>query len=299
MAAFELEIGEADAGERLDVLLARHAEGVSRASAKTLISEGLVRIDGRRAKKSQRLRLGERLTLDRLPAARDFHARPDPGLALRVLHETDDYVVVDKPAGVASHPLREDELGSVASALVARYPEMREVGYRKREPGILHRLDTHTSGVLLAARTSESFARLRELLRAGAIEKRYLARCVGKVEAPQVIDTPIANDPQNTKRVRACIDIREIKRLNAQAARTEILSSVPAPLGSLVEARANHARRHQVRVHLASIGHPLVGDTLYGAPRTDEAPHHLLHASAITIDGRTTTSSWNHEAFTD
>ena len=299
MAAFELEIGEGDAGERLDVLLARHAEGVSRASAKALIAEGLVRIDGRRAKKSQRLRLGERVTLDRLPDAWDFPARPDPKLVLRVLHETDDYVIVDKPAGVPSHPLREDELGSVAGALVARYPEMREVGYRKREPGILHRLDTHTSGVLLAARTPESFTRLRELLRAGAIEKRYLARCMGVVAAPQVIETPIANDPQNAKRVRACADPREIKRLNAQAARTEILSSAPAPLGSLVEVRANHARRHQIRVHLASIGHPLVGDTLYGAPRTEAAPHHLLHASSITIDGQATTSTWNHEVFAE
>jgi 23S rRNA pseudouridine1911/1915/1917 synthase len=297
MASLELQIADADAGERLDVVLARRVPGLSRASAKQLIADGEVRVNGRRPKKSQRLQQGDRIVLERLPGTKDFHARPDAELELPVLRETEEYVIVDKPAGMPSHPLREDELGTVANALVARYPEMREVGYRAREPGILHRLDTHTSGVLLAARTPVAFDRLRDLLRASAIEKRYLARCVGFVEAPQAIETPIANDPHNTKKVRACADPREIKRVNAQPARTEILSSEAAPLGSLVEARANHARRHQIRVHLASIGHPLVGDTLYGAPETEGIDHHLLHASSIEIDGVKVTSTWNHSVF--
>ena len=157
------------------------------------------------------------------------------------------------------------------------------MGYRNREPGILHRLDTDTSGVMLAARDQETFDALRRQLQAGQIEKRYLARCQGIVPAPIVIDTPIANDPRDRRKVRACIDPREIKRLRAQAARTELLVSTPAEHGSLVEVRADNARRHQIRVHLASIGHPLLGDTLYGGLTLENLDRHLLHAASITF----------------
>ena len=292
MPAVELEIEGDEAGERLDVFLARRIPELSRARAKVLIETGEVRVDGRRVKKSYALAAGDRVTLDSPPSPADFHAAPDPSLVLEVMLETDSYVVVDKPAGVPSHPLRQDELGTLAGALVARYPEMRGVGYRKREPGILHRLDTGTSGLMLAARDQPTFDQLRRMLQAGEIEKKYLARCVGVVPAPIAIDTPIATDPRDRRKVRVCTDPRELKRLGAQAARTEVLSSTPAEQGSLVELRANNARRHQIRVHLASIGHPLLGDPLYGGPPLD---HHLLHASSLRVGTlSTTTSSWNY-----
>lgn len=299
MPAVELEIGEDDVGERLDVLLARRLPELSRAKAKSLIDAGDVRVDGRRVKKSHALGLGERITVESLPGPVDFDAAPDPDLTIDVLLETEGYVLVDKPAGIPSHPLREGELGTLAGALVARYPEMRGVGYRRREPGILHRLDTDTSGLILAARDRETFGELRRMLQAGEIEKRYLARCHGVVRAPIVIDTPIANDPRDRRRVRACTDPREMKRLDAQAARTEVLTSTPAAHGSLVEVRANNARRHQIRVHLASIGHPLLGDTLYGGPSLEEPNHHLLHASFLRVGMEpAATSAWNHATST-
>ena len=289
----EIEIEGEEAGERLDLFLARRIPELSRARAKVLIETGEVRVDGRRVKKSYPLAAGDRVTLERVPGPVDFHAAPDRSLELEVLLETGSYVVVDKPAGVPSHPLREGELGTLAGALVARYPEMRGVGYRKREPGILHRLDTGTSGLMLAARNHQAFEELRRMLQAGEIEKRYLARCVGVVPAPIVIDTPIGTDPRDRRKVRVCTDPRERKRLGAQAARTEVLSSTPAEQGSLVELRANNARRHQIRAHLASIGHPLLGDALYGGPPLD---HHLLHASSLRVGTlSTTTSSWNYD----
>ena len=295
MAAMEFEVREDDAGERLDVILARRVEGLSRARAKALIAEGAVYVEGGPVKKSYVVSAGERISIDALPGPVDFHARPDPDLELAVLRETEDYVIVDKPAGVPSHPLKEDELGTVAGALVARYPEMRGVGYSNREPGILHRLDRDTSGLMLAARNQESFERLRRALRAGEIEKRYLARCVGDVAAPQSIDMPIANDPRDSRRVRVCSDPREIRRLGAKPALTEVLRSESAPGGSLVEVRANHARRHQIRAHLASIGHPLLGDTLYGGPELEDPKHHLLHAVSIRVGTLSTSSThWNH-----
>lgn len=296
MSVEELEIGEDEAGKRLDVLLADRFEMLSRARAKALIGEGGVYVDGRRVKKSYTVAAGDRVTLESLPDAVDFHAAPDPNLPIRILFETERYVVVEKSIGVPSHPLREGELGTLAGALVARYPEMRGVGYRNREPGILHRLDTYTSGAILAARDRASFASLREQLQAGEIEKRYLARCFGTLEAPIVIDTAIANDPRDRRKVRVCTDPREIKRLRAQPATTEVLGSRPAPHGSLIEVRANNARRHQIRAHLGSIGHPLLGDTLYGAPPLEHLKHHLLHAQSIRVGSRAAVvSDWNYE----
>jgi 23S rRNA pseudouridine1911/1915/1917 synthase len=283
MPAVELEIGEDDAGERLDVVLARRVPELSRARAKALIEGGEVRVGERRVKKGYMVAAGDRVTLASLPAPVDFHASPDLGLAIEVLLERNGYVVVDKPAGIPSHPLRKGELGTLAGALVSRYPEMRGIGYRNREPGILHRLDTDTSGVMLAARDQATFQALRGQLQAAEIEKKYLARCVGVVAAPLVIDSPIANDPRDRRKVRACLDPREIKRLHAQPARTEVLTSTSAEHGSLVELRANNARRHQIRAHLAFIGHPLLGDSLYGSPAVEGHDHHLLHALSLAF----------------
>ena len=225
MADFELEVTEEDAGQRIDVVLARRVPGLSRGRAKELVERGKARVDDRAVRKSHALSLGERVVVDELPPPTDFHAAPDPELPLRVLRETDDYVIVDKAAGVPSHPLQEGELGTLAGALVARYPEMRDIGYNQREPGIVHRLDTGTSGVVLAARNERAFEALRAQMKAGQIEKRYLARVVGFVEAPQRIESRIANDPRDRRRVRVCIDPREIKRLAAQPALTEALTS--------------------------------------------------------------------------
>ncbi len=298
MAARVIEVVESASGERLDVFLARQVPELSRARAKVMIDRGAVSVGGRTRTKGYRIRAGDRIELAELPDPVDFHCAPDPALDLVVLVETDDFVIVDKPAGIPSHPLRPEERGTLAGALVARYPEMREVGYRKREPGIVHRLDTGTSGVMLAARSERAFRELREELRAGRIEKRYLARCVGEVEAPRIIDAPIANDPRDRRKVRACSDPREIQRLGAQSARTEILGSTPSAAGTLVEVRANEARRHQIRVHLAYIGHPLLGDALYGGPVFEGAAHHLLHASAIRVGTvHAESNAWKYGCF--
>lgn len=291
MEGVELQVRGEEAGERLDAWLVSRFPELSRARVKTLIAEGSVRVNGRRAPKGTALQTGDRVTLDAPPRPTDFHAAPDEGVGLKIRFESDRFVVVEKPAGIASHPLREGEIGTVANFLVARYPEMRDVGYRKREPGIVHRLDTNTSGLMLAARTCEVFDALRAALVAGEIEKHYLARCRGLVGAPAVIAAPIAHDPRNRAKVRVCTDAREAERLGARHARTHIVESRPAPHGSLVELVANHARRHQIRVHLASIGHPLLGDTLYGGPAHHPPGHHLLHASMIRVDDVTVESA--------
>ena len=275
----ELEIEPVEAGLRLDVVLVRRVPGMSRAKAREMVEEGSIRVNGKSPRKGLRLAPGDRVVLSRAPAPSDFHAMPDPRQPLVIVHEDPWVVVIDKPAGVPSHPLREHELGTVAGALVARFPEMSGVGYRLREPGILHRLDTDTSGLMIAARDEITFERLRDALRGGAIDKRYVALVDGRLEGPTVIDLPIAPHPRDPRRVVTMDGVR-----GARPARTEVIEAKPIGVYTKVEVRANHATRHQVRAHLAAIGHPLVGDSLYGGSSLPPLARHFLHASRIQLE---------------
>jgi 23S rRNA pseudouridine1911/1915/1917 synthase len=196
---------------RLDVVLVQRVAGMSRAQARRLTSEGKVRINGRRAKKGDPLVPGDRVELEELPIPTDFTAAPDPDLPLAVVYEDARLVAVDKPPQVPSHPLRPDERGTVAGALAARYPEMRSVGYSPREPGIVHRLDTDTSGLLVAARDEATFDALRSDLKAGRWEKRYTAMVSGHLGAPRIVDFPLCRDPQDRRRVLACLLESEVR----------------------------------------------------------------------------------------
>ena len=254
--AFEIQSDEE--GLRLDVVLVRRVPAMSRKKARDMVEGGEVRVNDRPTRKGGRMVKGDRVTLARAPSRSEFAARPDGSMDLHVVHEDDFVVLIDKPAGVPSHPLREDEVGTVASALVARYPEMALVGYAAREPGILHRLDTDTSGLMIAARDEETFEHLRSDLRALRIDKRYRALVEGELE-PREIDRPIAPVPGDARRVRAHGRFRE------------------------VEVCARAATRHQIRAHLASIGRPLAGDVLYGGPLIPGLGRHFLHASEIRL----------------
>lgn len=280
----ELEIEPGEAGMRLDVVLVRRVPRMSRAKAREMVEAGAIRVNGRSPRKGLRLAPGDRVVLARAPAPSDFHARPDPRLPLAIVYEDAWIVVIDKPAGVPSHPLREHEVGTVASALVARYPETSGVGYRLREPGILHRLDTDTSGLLIAARDELTFATLRAALKEGRMDKRYLALVDGRVSAPRAIELAIAPHPRDSRRVVTLEAEQAMQLKGARAARTEIVSAEPSGVYTKVEVAASHATRHQVRAHLAAIGHPLVGDALYGGSALPGLSRHFLHASRIAFD---------------
>lgn len=273
----ELEVDESEHGLRLDVLLVRRVPDMTRKKAREMVEAGVITVNGKRPRKSYAVASGDRVTLSEAPSPSDFNARPDAELSLTIVHEDPWIVGVDKPAGVPSHPLHADEVGTVANALVARYPEMRGVGYSRREPGILHRLDTNTSGLMLATRDPKTFEALRKALSEGRIEKRYFALVVGRVDQRFVIDLPIAPHPRDPKRVQAS------DRVKGTPARTEILHFEPHGDFTLVEVSAPHATRHQVRAHLAAIGHPLAGDVLYGGPEIVGLGRHFLHASHIEL----------------
>jgi 23S rRNA pseudouridine1911/1915/1917 synthase len=174
------------------------------------------------------------------------------------------------------HPRRAGEAGTLAAALLARYPELKGVGSSPREPGLVHRLDTDTSGLLLVARAQPVFLSLRAALRAGAIDKRYRALCAGHVRSP-------ARHHGHLRAHGAKVRVRAEPFPEAVAITTEVLESTPRGALSAVEVRAHVARRHQVRAHLAALGHALAGDALYGGPALPGLGRHFLHASALAL----------------
>ena len=271
-----------EAGQRLDRVVIRRVPGLGRKRAAQLFAEGAVHVDGRRAVKGEPATAGAELTVELSPTG-SLAAEPDASLDVRL--EMPELVVVSKPAGQPSVPLADTEPGSLAGALLGRYPEMRSVGYRPREPGLLHRLDTQTSGLLVAARSAPVFEHLRAELSAGRLVKHYLA-IVGAngIDDQGTIDAPIAPDRSNRKRVRVGEDIEN--RHAARRARTRYRVVKRNARFALLEVEVSHAYRHQVRAHLSFIGHPIAGDVLYGGEPVEAlGARHALHASYVAWAG--------------
>jgi 23S rRNA pseudouridine1911/1915/1917 synthase len=211
---------------------------------------------------------------------------PDDTLDLVVVFEDEWLMVVNKPSGMPSHILREGERGTLVNVLVARYPSISKVGVPstlQRECGIIHRLDIDTSGLMVVAKRQEVFEALRVMLKKGEIDKKYLALCEGEVSAPMTIDFPLATNPKNKRKVSAYKTDKLIRKYRARPATTLVTASSPRGGHSFVTLKADVAGRHQIRAHLAAIGHPLMGDALYGGPTMDGLNHHFLHAHAVSF----------------
>ena len=281
------QVTESLDGERLDKALANLVPGLSRARAKDLTAEGAVRVDGRRAGKSAVVAAGQEITIDEaVHLDTDVTPEADAELAatLVVRLERPDLVVVEKPAGMPTAPVEPSDRGTLANALLARYPEMADVGFRKREPGLLHRLDTETSGLVLAARTVEAFDALRRAFTEDLLDKRYLLLCTGD-ELPDSgsVAHPIANHPKDRRRVLACIHPRDVARNAPRPAETSWRVIERRGSWALVEAKASKALRHQVRVHFASMNAPLANDELYGGTMLPRLTRNALHASHLAL----------------
>jgi 23S rRNA pseudouridine1911/1915/1917 synthase len=272
------------AGARLDKLVVEHA-ALGRRRAAELFAAGQVLVQGRSALKGDAASAGDEVTIV-LDA--DDRAKPEPEAPLDIRLETRDLVIANKPAGQPSAPLR-GEPGTLASALLGRYPEMEGIGHSPREPGLLHRLDTQTSGLVIAARSTESFSRLHRALRDGEMTKRYLAVVLAEgLDEAGSIDAPISPDRKNPRRVRVASPAeRGVGRNRPRPALTRFRIARHAGQWALLQLEVSRALRHQIRAHLASIGHPIAGDEVYGgAPAAGLVPgRHALHASYVAWAG--------------
>lgn len=269
---------EADEAGRIDRLLVRRFPESSRRLLADLFATGAVRIGGRVAKKGDRVSAGSEVTLARAPAqGGDLRPVPDPEAAARlhVLYLDDDAVVIDKPPGMPSQPLRPGELGTAANGIAALYPECATVSDDPRDGGLVHRLDIGTSGALIAARNRTAWTALRAAFGSGEVDKEYLA-LVETAPVSSGCDLPLA---QRGK--RAVVDLGE-----GQPAHTAW--EVVAHHGErrLLRCRATTGRMHQVRAHLAQCGAPIVGDELYGGRPFPGLVGFFLHAAVVRFPGR-------------
>lgn len=270
-----------DAGARVDRFLADKLQ-LSRARLKALFEEGRIRVDGRRVSKSAIVNADARVDIDLPDEAASV--LPEPDLPLAVLYEDDAILALDKPAGMPVHPLTSDERGTLANALIARFPECAQASAdAPLECGIAHRLDHDTSGVLLVARTSEAYSALRGLFAKREIDKRYTALVGGLIADSGVVHLPIAHHPSDARRMVACADEEKQRSLKAREATTRY--AVQRWLGdfALVDVDIPTGARHQIRVHLAAIGAPIVGDALYGGEALDSLGRHFLHARRVGL----------------
>ena len=268
----ELEI-EADSNVRLDLFIARQLD-LSRTQAATLIANGNVTVNGRRERSSYRPRSGERIrVVIPPPTVREIEAEQIP---LSIMFEDDDLLVVDKPAGMVVHPAPGNWSGTLVNALKGRGGELSASGGEDRE-GIVHRLDKDTSGLLLVAKTDRAHRSLGAAIAARRVTRRYAALSWGHLNTDKVtVDRPLGRDPRDRKRM-AIVS-------SGRAAKTDFIRLARFDATDLLRAHLHTGRTHQIRVHLASIGHPVVGDDTYGGGggrRLLELPprRHFLHAA--------------------
>jgi len=244
----------------------------------------MVRINGKKARKSEIV--GAEDQVEVAPAERRAAIEPNAGLALEVIHEDAAVIVVNKHGGVPCHPIHAGERDTVMNAVVARFPDTATAGEKPLEGGLVHRLDNGTSGALLIARNRGAFEKLRDAIRSGRIARRYEALVAGSFERKIQIDTPIAHHAKNARKMAVGDPSSANPKRAGRAAIT--LAEPIRRVGefTLLSVAPKTGSRHQIRLHLASLGHPIVGDTLYGGPAIATLAHgrFWLHLCDVTFD---------------
>ena len=285
----EIVVPPEHADTRIDHTLAALVPQLSRSQAQRLIKTDRVEVDGRIVKASSVAPAGARVTVS-IPAAAS--PVPDPeDLPLHIVHEDADIVVVDKPAGMVVHPAAGHARGTLVNALLHHVRDLSGVGGEQR-PGIVHRLDKGTSGLMVVAKHDQAHRELCRQFQHREIDKTYVALVWGRVEAGRRIDLPIGRDQAARQRMST-------RARRSRTAVTRIVDAEPLEGLTLVRVAIATGRTHQIRVHLAAIRHPVVGDVLYGGTRRRLTPGHravaklsrpFLHAERLVFahprDGR-------------
>jgi 23S rRNA pseudouridine1911/1915/1917 synthase len=267
-------------GERLDKIIMAHiGDRLSRAQVQMLIEDGMALVDGRTLKAGVKLKGGERVQLN-IPVREEMETVQPENIALDVIYEDDDLAVIDKPAGMVVHPGDLNETGTLVSAALSRWPQIAAMNIEEKRAGIVHRLDKDTSGLIIIAKHDRARRKLMEQFQDRSVEKIYTALLEKR---PQTltgrIEVPIGRDPKQRKRMAA---LREGK-----PAITEFTVIDDQFVGdyALVRVRLLTGRTHQIRVHMAFIGCPIVGDQVYGFRKQRVGlKRQFLHASEVTFN---------------
>lgn len=276
----EEEIPSALAGDRLDRVVALLAD-LSRAQSAALISGGGVSVDGETALAGKvKLEVGQVIRIDTACLPEKELPGPDPSVVLDVVHADPDIIVINKANGLVVHPGAGNAAGTLVNGLLALYPEIAGVGDPMR-PGIVHRLDAGTTGLMVVARTADAYDSLVDQLSQRLVHREYMAVAVGAFEAHSgVIDAAIGRDLRELTKMAV--------RVDGKPARThyEVVREFVAPIpASLVRCRLETGRTHQIRVHLAAVGHPVLGDATYGGVRaTVPFGRPALHAVRLSFE---------------
>ncbi|HEY2152490.1 MAG TPA: RluA family pseudouridine synthase [Vicinamibacterales bacterium] len=279
---------------RLDRFLASMLPEHSRSQIQRLIKDGHVQVAARAAKANQSVKTGQSVTID-IPEPTDPIPQPE-ALPLPILYQDKDLIVVDKPAGMVVHPAAGHESGTLVNALLHHVDDLSGIGGEKR-PGIVHRLDRGTSGLMVVAKNDAAHEELARQFHDREVEKEYLALVWGEVMAGRRIDAPIGRDPNDRKKMSAAsLRVRRSRSAVTRIVRAEHFG----PALTLAQVAIHTGRTNQIRVHLSAIGHPIVGDAVYGGvhrrvPGDLRALTHLerpfLHAAHLVFkhpeDGRT------------
>jgi 23S rRNA pseudouridine1911/1915/1917 synthase len=270
VSATRRTVPERAAGERLDRFLAGLPEVGTRAAAERLLAAGAVLVDGVARPKSHRLSGGEQVTLE--PAAPAEERAPRAGLEPRIAYEDEHLLVVDKPAGLVVHPGAGHPTGTLVQSLLGRGP----TGGDPARPGIVHRLDRDTSGLLVVSLSQEAYEGLRGLVRRRALEREYLALVRGRPRSRRGrIEAPIGRDRRDPTRMSLDTD-------SPREAVTHFEVEELLPGHALLRVRLETGRTHQIRVHLAAIGLPVAGDRTYGVPEPG-LERQFLHAARLAF----------------
>ena len=271
-----LEITLEATGERIDRYLAEAMPDLSRMQWQRLIREGQVTVDGERVKSSYRPLGGERLVAE-IPEVVEAEITAED-IALDIRYEDSDLIVVNKPPGMVVHPSLGHAGGTLVNALLSHCPDLEGVGGERR-PGIVHRLDKDTSGLIIAAKHDRALWFLQNQFKQRTVAKTYLALVHGSLQPPEaIIDAPIGRDPRHRKKMAVVAGTAK----DARQAQTAIVALKYFTGYTLAECRPRTGRKHQLRVHLAFIGYPIAGDSVYGRRRDPPGlSRHFLHAAEL------------------
>lgn len=271
-------------GERLDkTILAHIGDRLSRAQLQTLMAEGGVTVDGSQLKPGIKLKGGEAIRL--VIPVRDAPETVEPeAIPLEVIYEDDDLAVIDKPAGMIVHPGDQNETGTLVSAALARWPEIASMNIEEKRAGIVHRLDKDTSGLIVVARNDRTRRILSEQFQERTVDKIYIALLEKRPETTTgQIDAPIARDPKQRKKMAV------VRGGKPAVSEFTVIEDDFVGGQALVKVRLLTGRTHQIRVHMAFIGCPIVGDRVYGYHKQRIGlKRQFLHAAALSFDHPTT-----------